>query len=127
MDQNDGFYASKSVIHSARLGIELTNGNNGRGRKWFSSAKTRKLFEAKFAHLKRPTFEHVVSLRVTRVMGPKQRPWDADSWQRGNLKEIIDSLVGIGWFYDDSRKYIDRIMFDEKRGDQPDTIVDVLA
>lgn len=48
-------------ILRAVLPIELTNGNDGRGSKWFSSAKTRKQIE-----------------RNLRVLGHKRKPFAAD-------------------------------------------------
>ena len=104
------------LLHSAELPIELTNGNDGRGGRWFSSAKMRKQIEAVLiatGHRRKP-FEAPVSLMVTRVMGKRQKAWDADSWQRGNLKELIDALVVVGWFTDDSPKYISEVRFRQR-------------
>tara|TARA_R110000822_G_scaffold17178_5_gene57959 strand:+ start:1964 stop:2341 length:378 start_codon:yes stop_codon:yes gene_type:complete len=121
------------LIHSAEFEIELTNGNDGRGSKWFSSAKMRKQIEATLiatGHRRKP-FDVPVSLMITRVMAARQRAWDADSWQRGNLKELIDALVVVGWFTDDSPKYIEEVRFrqlaESTRPAKSTTIVEVFS
>ena len=88
------------------LPIELTNGNDGRGSKWFNSAKRRQTIAQTLHSERRTPFEHPVAIRITRILGPGQRLWDADSVGRGNAKELIDSLVELGWFYDDGPKQI---------------------
>jgi len=95
------------------LPIELTNGNDGRGNKWFSSAKIRKDVEKQLRELghEREPFEFPVVVHVTRLLGPKQRLWDTSSIGRGNWKEIEDALVVLGWFSDDSPKYISETRF----------------
>jgi hypothetical protein len=96
------------MIFSVHLPFELTNGNDGRGSKWFSSAKLRKGFERDLRRLglvSKP-FDHAVSVRVTRILGTGQRLWDSSSIGRGNWKEIEDALVACGWFHDDGPKYI---------------------
>tara|TARA_R110000823_G_C15724652_1_gene479046 strand:- start:340 stop:711 length:372 start_codon:yes stop_codon:yes gene_type:complete len=121
------------IIHSAELPIELTNGNDGRGGRWFSSAKIRKQIESLLiaeGHRRSEPFSGIVSLRITRVMGKRQKAWDADSWQRGNLKELIDALVVVNWFVDDSPKYISEVRFrqraDNPRPKESTTIVEVI-
>ena len=100
-----------SFQETFKLPFEMTNGNDGRGSKWFSSANVRKKFEAKLRRLgqTRKPFPHPVSLTIVRVLGKRQRLWDNDSIGRGNAKEIIDSLVACGWFHDDSPKFISRV------------------
>ena len=121
------------IIHSAHLPIELTNGNDGRGGRWFSSAKIRKQIEAILiagGHRRAKPFEGPVWLLITRVMAKRQKAWDADSWQRGNLKELIDGLVAVGWFVDDCPKYITEVSFwqraDNPRPKESTTIVEVM-
>ncbi|MEM7784960.1 MAG: hypothetical protein AAF939_03240 [Planctomycetota bacterium] len=96
---------------SITLPIELTNGNDGRGNRWFSSSKVRKDIEAelRLLGLPRQPFEVPVRIHITRVLGRGQRFWDADSLLRGNSKELIDALVSIGWFVDDGPKYVTRV------------------
>ena len=98
-----------------QLPFELTNGNDGRGSKWFSSAKLRKQFESdlrKLGHIRQP-YPWPVMVTVTRILGPNQSLWDTSSIGRGNWKEIEDALVACGWFTDDSPRYITRTTFDQ--------------
>ena len=101
------------------LPFELNNGNTGRGSKWFSSAKLRKEFEKNLRLLgyERKPFKTAVTVHVTRILGLGQRLWDSSSIGRGNYKELEDALVAIGWFTDDSPKYITETRFfqDESR------------
>lgn len=95
--------------------FELTNGNDGRGSKWFSSAKLRKQIEEelRLRRMVRTPFEFPVTCHVVRILGKGQRLWDTSSIGRGNWKEIEDALVACGWFTDDSPKYITRTTFDQ--------------
>tara|TARA_R110002110_G_scaffold116667_3_gene288278 strand:- start:393 stop:671 length:279 start_codon:yes stop_codon:yes gene_type:complete len=56
--------------------------------------------------LPREPFEFPVQIRLTRIIGPRQRLWDADSVLRGSAKQILDALVAIGWFHDDGPRWI---------------------
>ena len=98
----------QNPIITRTIPIELTNDNNGRGNKWFSSAKVRKEIEAtlRVLGLERDPFDHPVRIHITRVLGSGQRFWDEDSKLRGNSKELIDALVAVGWFVDDGPKYV---------------------
>lgn len=90
------------------LPIELTNNNQGQGHKWFSSAKARKKLEESLLLLRqrREPFEIPVKVVITRILGKNQRLWDSSSVLRGNYKQLEDAMVSIGWFHDDSPKYI---------------------
>lgn len=90
------------------LPIELVNGNDGRGSKWFRSSTVRKKIEQLIRQLGlcRVPFDCEVQLRITRILGKRQQIWDADSIGRGNAKELVDALVACGWFHDDGPKYI---------------------
>ena len=121
------------IIHTVELPIELTNGNDGRGGRWFSSAKIRKQIEMILiagGHRRAEPFDAPVSLLITRVMKRYQSAWDADSWQRGNLKELIDALVAVNWFVDDGPRYISEVRFrqraDNPRPKESTTIVEVM-
>lgn len=107
----------RTVLHIVILPIELTNGNDGRGSKWFSSAKARKTIEATLHAHRRTPFTVPVHLTLTRILGAGQRLWDNDSIGRGNAKELIDSLVALGWFHDDKPKWIFGVDYrqDDKR------------
>jgi hypothetical protein len=105
-------------LFAVTLDIELTNGNEGRSKHWFKSAKIRDQFErllrAKKLTPERP-FPFPVVLRITRLLGKGQRLWDFDSCGRGNSKELIDSMVACGWFTDDSPKWVAGCVFDQRK------------
>ena len=113
--------------------IELTNGNDGRGKRWFSSAELRKAYEAYFrAKPKIAAIRFTQPTRnvVTRVLGKAQRLWDSSSIGRGNWKEIEDALVAIGWWPDDGPAHIVKTEFEQdasRRKDGPVTNVKVYA
>ena len=91
------------------LPFKLTNGNDGRGSKWFSSAKLRKQFESELRKrglARGEPYPFPVKVTVTRILGPGERFWDSSSIGRGSYKEIEDALVACGWFVDDSPRYI---------------------
>ena len=112
------------------LAIELTNGNDGRGSRWFRSSNVRKAIERVLRNygLEREPFAVPVVLRITRVVGAGQRLWDSDSIGRGNSKELIDALVAVGWFVDDGPKYIKETQFSQvipKVRSDPSVVVEV--
>ena len=100
------------LILRETIKLNLTNGNDGQGRAWYKTASTRKAIEQqlKVQDLKRDPFDFPVKITLTRILGPNQRLWDADSVLRGNAKQLIDSLVAVGWFHDDSMKYITQVV-----------------
>ena len=103
-----------ALLHAATLPVELTNGNDGRGSKWFSSAKIRKEVEAKLRTLgfeRSEPFPAPCRVEVTRILGKGQRLWDMSSIGRGNWKEIEDALVVLGWWKDDDPKNIYQVDF----------------
>lgn len=102
-------------IYAIVLPIELTNGNDGRGSKWFSSAKRRKEYEAILLPIVTVMFQSPVVVHVTRLLGHGQRLWDSSSIGRGNWKEIEDSLVALGVFKDDSPQYIVETRFFQRK------------
>ena len=109
---------------------KLTNNNAGQGRGWHTSAKDRKTFDSKVAQSMIVTFDDegtmayapfaeslagtqltdLVSLTVTRVLGPNERLWDADSILRGNSKQLLDAIVGTGLLKDDNPKYVSLVI-----------------
>ena len=99
------------LLHSQELPFALTNGNEGRSKHFGASAKFRRECEATLRMLPgyvREPFAEPVRVVVTRVLGRGERKWDSSSILRGNYKEIEDSLCSpaIGWFVDDSPKWI---------------------
>jgi hypothetical protein len=114
------------------LNIELTNGNDGRGNKWYSSAKVRKAMEAILIAngLRRKPFDVPVKVHVTRILGPGQRLWDSSSIGRGNYKELEDALVAVGWFHDDSPRWITETRFfqdSDRRAEGPAVLIEVIS
>ena len=95
------------------LPIELTNGNDGRGSRWFKSSNVRKKLETtlRTLGLVRKPFDRQVRLTVIRIVGKGQRLWDASSVGRGNWKELEDAMVVCGWFHDDGPKWISEVRF----------------
>lgn len=117
---------------SVSLPVELTNGNDGRGSKWFSSAAVRKKIERdlRIIGLSRQPFDVPVVVRVTRMCGKGQKLWDSSSIGRGNWKEIEDALVVLGWFFDDGPKYIVETRFSQvsqsiTKQEKPSVLVEV--
>ena len=96
------------TLHEAILPVELTNGNDGRGGRWFKSSTRRKALERdlRFLGQSRKPFQCLVDVQITRILGKGQRLWDADSIGRGSAKELIDALVALGWFHDDGPTHI---------------------
>lgn len=102
-----------TALLDVTIPIELTNGNDGRGSKWFNSAKVRKQVEAtlRTLGLVRTPFDVPVRVTVIRILGKGQRLWDHSSTGRGNWKEIEDAMVVCGWFHDDGPKWIRSVGF----------------
>jgi len=117
------------LLHEITLPLNLTNSNDGQGKAWYRTAKQRKEIETMLrdnGHQRQP-FAHPVCLRIVRVLGPKQRLWDADSILRGSAKQLIDSLVACGWFVDDKTDCIEQVVGDQikDRENGPAVIVQV--
>jgi len=122
-----------TILHLARLPVVLTNGNDGRNKRWFSSAKIRTQIEYMLrlnSHFLAEPFNEPIVLRITRVLARAQKLWDSDSIGRGNAKELVDSLVACNWFRDDSAAYITETRFAQfipsVREKMGSTIVEVL-
>ena len=105
----------------------ISNRNDGQGRHWSTSNKARKrlLTACKGARFER--FEQgqwvqssikdcmvpscmEVDMVATRILGPNQRLWDADSVLRGEFKQLLDSLVELKIIEDDGPKYIKHVL-----------------
>ena len=119
-------------LFSIELPCNLTNNNNGQSRHFGKSASDRKKFERMLRRMKldRNPFEQPVVLHVTRILGPRQKYWDSDSVGRGNFKQLLDAAVAVGWFYDDSYKYIKHTAFFQEAGRRaagPAVLIEVFA
>lgn len=95
-------------IYTAKIPFNLSNNNDGQGRAWYRTASVKKAIVDQLARqdMHREPFEFPVRVVLTRILGPKQRLWDADSVLRGSAKQLIDGLVDAGWFVDDGPNYI---------------------
>lgn len=116
--EKEKFFLERKLAQT--LPLELTNGNDGRGHRWFSSANVRKKVEKQLRDLghERTPFDFPVVVHVTRLLGPKQRLWDSSSIGRGNWKEIEDALVSLGWFHDDNPAWITETRFFQNKEDR---------
>ena len=118
------------LLLSVTIDIELYNGNGGRGFHWRVSAARRKNYEAyliRKGHRRTP-FAFPIRLVITRILGPKQRAWDADSILRGSAKELIDAIVAVGWLHDDCQEWltgVTGVQDDSQRQNGPAVRVDV--
>lgn len=100
------------LIDSVILPVELTNRNDGRGHHWGRTSQEKKrLSSALIGYRNTEPYPFPVELIVTRILGFRQKLWDYDSGFRGNYKEIQDTLVNLGWFHDDSARWITSCVF----------------
>ena len=98
------------------LPIRLENDNTGRSQHWSKAAKRKQSYEAIVRVLggRKKPFEHPVSLRLIRILGPREHLWDADSVGRGSAKELIDSFVACGWLHDDGPKWVTAVEYTQE-------------
>lgn len=100
-------------LASLTLPLKLTNDNEGRSKHWSKASKRRGEYATvvRVVGGRRRPFEQPVRLTVTRIVGPRERLWDADSIGRGSVKELIDSLVECGWLVDDGPKHVTEVAY----------------
>ncbi|GIV82172.1 MAG: hypothetical protein KatS3mg051_1526 [Anaerolineae bacterium] len=69
---------------------------------WRARQRDRRLWLAEmaaaFGQARGRRLEAVV---ITRLMGPRERPYDLDNLAYGSCKQIVDALVRLGWAEDD--------------------------
>ena len=110
-----------NLLHREIIDIELLPAVIDRGGHWGKTAARRKEYEGWLRqHGKtRKPFDQPVRIEMIRILGKRQRLWDADNCGRGNAKQIIDALVAVGWFHDDKPKWITEATFtqDDSRRD----------
>ena len=104
---------------------KMKNSNNGQTKHWSTTAADRKQWmkaldnatvEVNEIHLSLGEFitevlldrpvASLVGLVIERVLGPKERLWDADSVLRGSAKQLIDSIVEYEVLGDDDAKHV---------------------
>ena len=113
-------------LFTVTVNKELKNNNTGRSAHWSSAHKEKQswlraldgadVMTATGESLDLNTFRtyvlndkplaQIVGLAVRRVLGPRQRFFDADSILRGNVKEGVDSFVTAGILSDDNIKHV---------------------
>jgi len=95
-----------------KIPYELTNRNTGRGSHWGNTAREKEEWVRRLGKLPSPFFgvSFPCALVVTRILGPGQKFWDADSILRGNWKELQDAMVGAGWLEDDDSRYLSDVI-----------------
>ena len=105
------------LLKQIDLPIELTNNNTGRTQHFGRSASQRKKYERIIRSLfpKQKPFDCEVDIVVVRVLGKRQRLWDASSILRGNWKEIEDALVACRFLEDDGPDYVRAILGTQDR------------
>ena len=111
---------STPFTETVKIPFEMTNKNDGQGHHWGKTAQIRKMAEQQLRLLgfERTPFECPVRYVCTRVLGPRQKLWDNSSIGRGNWKQIEDALVNLGWFHDDSPKWITKVEFEQDATDR---------
>lgn len=126
------------LLDSVVLPIKLTNSNEGQQKSWFKSANTRKKYERllRFLHcqkklkcIPKKPYPFPVVVRVTRILGPNERLWDSSSILRGSYKQLEDALVALGWFHDDSPKWISQTSAEQdssQRKNGPAVLIEIL-
>ena len=105
------------LLKQIDLPIELTNNNTGRTQHFGRSASQRKKYERIIRSLfpKQKSFDCEVDIVVVRVLGKRQRLWDASSILRGNWKEIEDALVACRFLEDDGPDYVRAVLGTQDR------------
>lgn len=129
------------IIGTIYLPMKLKNNNQGQGHHWSGSHRERRtaseaVANARFGFwatddspfnltlsqwLLEPHVEYgKLGIVVWRILGKRERLWDADSVLRGNYKQIQDALIEAGLAEDDSPKYISWVLGlqDKERRDE---------
>lgn len=117
---------TSELLFTITVPHKLKNNNNGQTKHWSSSHAERKKWmkalgsaEVETVHgdvfgfhefathvLCSQPVQQRVGVEVHRVLGPRERHWDADSVLRGSAKQLIDSLVESNYLTDDNIKHI---------------------
>lgn len=137
-------------IGEIEIPMKLKNNNQGQGRHWSGSHKERRTATEAVADARVWTpatkesgvyqrlsdwtraiqfgKDEKLGLVVWRILGKRERLWDADSVLRGNYKQIQDALIEAGLAEDDSPKYIEWVLGrqdDSIRDQGPKVLIDV--
>ena len=140
------------MIAEIEIPMKLKNNNQGQGHHWSGSHKERRTASEAVSNalcwphpatesdkpvkllewlsgLERPSGEKL-GIVVWRILGKRERLWDADSVLRGNYKQIQDALIEVGLAEDDSPKYIDWVLGrqeDRMRDQGPKVVIEVYS
>lgn len=93
-------------VYTEILPVKMTNSNDGQGRGWYSSSNERKRIRDRLIEFRKKTPYGRCDVVLTRILGKKERLWDSGNILRGNAKQLIDTLVELGWWEDDGPRYI---------------------
>ena len=91
--------------------LKLKSLNDLKGRHWARrhQEKNDAAWALKEAGARRTTPpEHRQLVTLTRVLGPRERVWDFENLTGGTAKAIFDALTDLGYWRDDSPRWIDR-------------------
>ncbi len=88
------------------LPVPLSNNNDGQTRHFSASVKWKTLYRKALLGRRGSRPDYPQSIVITRILGKRERLWDADSVLRGSAKQLLDSLVEAGFFIDDGPKYL---------------------
>ena len=95
-----------SKVFTEILPVKMTNSNDGQGRGWYSSSNERNRLRGILPEFRKKTPYKRCDVVLTRILGKKERLWDSGNILRGNAKQLIDTLVELGWWKDDGPRFI---------------------
>jgi len=119
---------NSTPILEITLPVNLKTQNTGRGNHWGSAATARRKHEKALCYeFRREPFAFPVGVLYTRICGKGQRAWDNDNLAL-SLKQLQDALTQLGWWHDDSDKWLKVIGYRHdttRRQDGPAVMVSV--
>ena len=109
-------YFHSDPVAEAVLPISLRNQNSTAGKQWQSLGRYRKrLHDSLWLEYRRDEpFDFPVALAICRRIGVGQRVWDNDAVAIAS-KQLIDCLVALGWFVDDSDQWVKVVAYYQDR------------
>ena len=93
------------------LDLRLKSLNQLKGRHWRARHDDKRRVGIAFlaARVRQTTPpQHRQLVTLTRILGPRERAWDDENLHGGTAKAVIDTLTDLGYWVDDSPKWIDR-------------------
>lgn len=101
-------------VITLRLPVPLVSLNQLKGRHWSARSRGKTewaeaLMVARARHLAPPTPpEYRQVVEITRLMGRGEREFDFENLAGGNAKSLIDALTRLGFWRDDSPRWLAR-------------------